>query len=159
MIPVALAIWASRWSIPPQALADLQSLLVHEYQGEALAGSSEAYVSSAVRLDEARRGNLIWRNNVGALKDPAGRWVRFGLCNDSARLNEKLKSSDLIGITPVVITPAHVGQTIGQFTALEAKEAGWKFTGTPREVAQAAYGQLVITHGGRFAFTTGPGVL
>lgn len=159
MIPVGLAQWAARWGISQGALAELAALMVHTYAPAGREDHSEAYVSSQVRLDEAKRGRLIWRNNVGALQDANGRWVRFGLANDSKALNEKIKSSDLIGITPVVITQAHVGQTIGQFTALETKETGWKFTGTPREVAQAAYGQLVLSHGGRFAFTNGPGVL
>lgn len=159
MMPVALAAWAHRWRLPPEALTELRAVMTHEYARPDNEPGSEAYVSSQVRLDEARRGNLLWRNNVGALQDTNGRWVRFGLANDSAALNKKIKSSDLIGITPVLITPAHVGQIIGQFTALETKRGGWKYTGDDREVAQSAYLNLVTSHGGRASFTTGPGVV
>lgn len=56
-------------------------------------------------------GMRLFRNNVGRLRVD-GRWIQYGLC---------VGSSDLIGWTPVVITPAHVGRTLLVFTAVEAK--------------------------------------
>ena len=56
----------------------------------------------------------LWRNNTGALVDQQGRFVRFGLCKGS---------SDLIGLSQVVIGPEHLGQTLALFTALEVKTA------------------------------------
>lgn len=72
------------------------------------------------------RSNLM-RNNVGALEDSTGRIVRYGLANDSARVNKFFKSSDYIGITPVVVTPDMVGKTVAVFTAVEMKKEGWVF--------------------------------
>jgi hypothetical protein len=61
-------------------------------------------------------GVTIWRNQVGqtSYTDHTGRrrHLKYGLC---------VGSSDLIGIRPVLITPAHVGTTIGQFVAIEIK--------------------------------------
>ena len=101
----------------------------------------------------------LFRNNVGALKAEDGRMVRFGLANDSKRRNGVLKSGDLIGIDPVLITSAHVGRTIGQFVSVECKRPGWQYSGTPREVAQLNWIQLVIASGGRAKFVTDVGAL
>ena len=91
--------------------------------------------------------------------DETGRMIRYGLCNDSAQLNKVIKSSDLVGIRPVVITPDMVGHTVGQFVAREVKRPGWSYHGTDREVAQAAFGQKVLQMGGDFKFCTGEGSL
>lgn len=121
--------------------------------------TSEAYAQSQVRLEAPAKGVTLWRNNVGVLTDINGRPVRFGLANDSKQLNEVLKSSDLIGWRPVLITPAHVGTTIAQFVSRECKEPGWIYRGTDREVAQKAWLDLVAGAGGDSAFATGPGTL
>jgi hypothetical protein len=65
--------------------------------------------------------------------------IRYGLGNDSAQVNAKLKSSDLIGITPMVIG----GQKVGVFTSYEVKKPGWRWAGTPREIAQRDWLLLV----------------
>lgn len=117
---------------------------------------SEAYVQSEVRLAAPRGGMLLWRNNVGALLDSRGVPVRYGLCNDNATLNKTFKSADLVGIRKVLITPAMVGQTIGQFASLECKHRGWRWQGDSHEVAQAAWANLVNSWGGYAKFTTGP---
>ena len=78
----------------------------------------ESAVQSHTRLELARSGALVWRNNVGACEDQSGRIIRYGLCNESSQMNRSLASSDLIGIVPVVIQPHHVGRTLGVFTAL-----------------------------------------
>ena len=90
--------------------------------------SNEAVVQQQVQLAMARLGAQIWRNNSGACTDDTGRLIRYGLGNSSAALNAAIKSSDLIGITPVQIQPYHVGQTFGVFTAIEVKKPGWHLT-------------------------------
>jgi hypothetical protein len=115
---------------------------------------SEAAVQTDIRLEASRRGARLWRNNVGALPGPSGIPVRYGLANESKRMNEAIKSSDLIGITPVVITQEMVGRTLGVFTSYEVKQEGWKFTGSKREVAQAAWIRLVKAFGGYARFVS-----
>ena len=111
----------------------------------------ESAAASHIRLEAARDNVTLWRNNVGVLLDINGRPVRYGLCNDSKRINEKIKSSDLIGITPVVVTQEMVGQVIGVFTAVETKAAGWVYRDSDaRAVAQQNFINIV-THNGGFA--------
>ena len=55
-----------------------------------------------------------WRNQVGVAVYPGGQKVPYGLCKGAA---------DLIGIRSVLITPEHIGTTLGQFTAIEVKSA------------------------------------
>lgn len=150
--------WASDWGIAAHVALDLMARLGAGFepgQVSGVDGWSEAAIQNKVRLDAAKAGVIAWRNNVGALQDSTGRFVRYGLCNDSAELNRKIKSSDLIGINPVLIKPDHVGSIIGQFWAREVKEHGWRYTGTEHEKAQAKYGQIVLSKGGCFKFTTG----
>lgn len=123
------------------------------------APSAEAHAQSLVRLEAAALGIHLWRNNNGALKDDRGVPVRFGLANDNAAINKVFKSSDLIGIRPVTITPAMVGHVLGQFTAREMKRPGWTYADTPRERAQAAFIHAVQALGGDAAFATGEGSL
>lgn len=115
---------------------------------------SESSVQQRIRLAAARLATTLWRNNSGALEDKDGRQVRFGLGNDSAKINKVYKSADLIGITPVTITPEHVGMTMGVFTAVECKPEGWKFTATEREYAQLRFLTDVRLHGGKAGFAT-----
>ena len=77
----------------------------------------------------------LWRNNVGALRDERGRLVNYGLCKGS---------SDLIGLSQVVIGPEHLGQTLALFTALEVKTV----RGRLRE-EQEKFLRLVQQLGGR----------
>lgn len=117
----------------------------------------ESAVQSQTRLEMARAGALVWRNNVGACEDKSGRIIRYGLCNDSAQMNRSLASSDLIGITPVTITPEMVGRTIGVFTAVECKKSDWHLTpGDARAQAQLRYIELVRSVGGIGGFVTDP---
>lgn len=151
--------WAIDQGIPAASIADLLNRLGVGYgviHNTAIPqGASEAAVSQRVALAAAEAGIVSWRNNVGAMMDENGNMVRFGLCNDTAALNKRFKSSDRIGINNTPITLDMVGLPRGQFWAREVKKAGWVYTGTEREVAQLAFGQLVIAHGGDFAFTTG----
>jgi hypothetical protein len=86
---------------------------------------SEIQVQAETRLEYSQKHNgVLWRNNVGAFKSSNGQWVRYGLANDSKQMNKELKSSDLVGWTPVTITPEMVGYTIPVFTSIEVKEEG-----------------------------------
>lgn len=115
----------------------------------------ESANASHIRLDAAQIGVDLWRNNVGVLCDRNGRPVRFGLCNDSAALNEKIKSSDYIGITPVLITPDMVGQVFGVFTAIETKDSGWELLPSDdRGLAQQNFHDIVKKAGGFAGFAT-----
>ena len=118
--------------------------------------TSESEVQQQIRLEAARRGTPLLRNNSGACRDDTGRMIRYGLGNDSARLNKEFKSSDLIGIWPRLITQEMVGQTIGQFFAVEVKPPGWKQRpGDARAAAQLNFGRWAADHGGIFTFATG----
>lgn len=150
--------WAIRWGIPAAALDELRQLAT-DLPGSAPAGHTEAAVQQRVRIEAAGAGVLLWRNNVGALLDERGRMVRYGLANDSKALNERIKSSDLIGLRPVLIGPQHVGRVLGQFVARECKAAGWRWRGTDRERAQLAFMQAVLIHGGDACFAAGPGTI
>lgn len=79
-------------------------------------------------------GARWFRNNVGKLQDQRGTWVAYGLC---------VGSSDVIGWTPVVITPAMVGRTVAVFTAFECK-VGQRVT----TVEQGAFLAAVRAQGG-----------
>ena len=154
---LTLTQWAARHGVSQAALAELTGIVTDPHS--APNGQSEAAVQQLVRLEASRLGMRLFRNKVGACKDETGRVIRYGLCNDSAQMNKTVKSSDLIGIRPVIITPDMVGHTIGQFVAREVKRPGWSYRGTDREVAQQAFGQLVLRLGGDFKFCTGEGSL
>lgn len=157
-----LSAWAARWAVHPRALEELRQALLGLNVAEVrpLAGRSESAVQSLVRLEAARAGVILWRNNVGAVQDhESGSFIRYGLCNDSARVNEQLKSADLVGIRRVLVTPGHVGQHIGQFVARECKHGGWSWTGSPREVAQANFAALVNSYGGDACFAATEGTI
>lgn len=156
-----LETWAIQWGVPYEALVDLRERLRlngGDYMPEK-AGASEAAVQAVVRLEASRKGVLLWRNNVGALKDDRGALVRYGLANTTAAENKILKSGDLIGVRPVLIGPQHVGQTIGQFVSREVKEKGWSYSATLREEAQLAWAQLILSVGGDASFCSGEGSL
>jgi len=153
--------WARRWDIPPEAVNDLRSQLgALSDNTTTSSGLSEAAVQSIIRAEASRKGLRLWRNNVGAFKDPnTGRQVRYGLCNDSTRMNRRIKSSDLIGIRPITIGPDHVGKVIGQFVARETKGSGWVFTGRDREVAQRRFLELLASFGADAKFAEREGTL
>lgn len=115
---------------------------------------NEATVQDLIRRDSAETYNgLLMRNNVGVLKDANNRPIRFGLANDSARMNKVCKSSDLIGITPITITPEMVGKTIGVFTGIEVKKEGWVYRPNDKHIAaQHKFHALVQSSGGIAGF-------
>lgn len=150
--------WQRKHSITAEALADLVTMVGLDVPRSAK-DTPEARVQDEARLLASKMGWRLFRNNVGVLKDERGVPVRYGIANDSPAMNKRIKSSDLIGIRPVVITPDMVGSTIGQFVAREVKKAGWKYKGTEHEQAQLAFGTLIIGLGGDFKFYNGEGEL
>ncbi len=118
--------------------------------------SSEAENSDTIRAAASRFGCRLWRNNVGAMYDADRRLVRYGLANESKQMSDVVKSGDLIGITPVLILPGHVGMTLGVFTSIEVKKTGWVYKGTGREVAQKNWNDIIVKLGGIGLFATSP---
>ena len=152
--------WARKWGLSVECLRDLQITLgtytpplAPDAPG---VGKSEAWAQSALRIEASRKGVKLFRNNVGALADKTGRFVRYGLANDSAAQNATIKSGDLIGIRGVLVGPEHVGHMMGIFVSREMKAPGWQYTGTDREVAQLNWINLINSCGGDAAFATGP---
>ena len=151
--------WLARWQLPPQAVNELYAALGVDAPDTLPAGgavgASEASVQSARVLQAAKQGIRLWRNNSGAFKDDTGRLVRYGLANTGAAINKVIKTSDLIGITPLIVTPQMVGQRIGVFTAEECKAPGWKLRPSDdRAQAQWRFGKLVLSLGGIFRFVS-----
>lgn len=149
--------WLRRW---PDAARELQQVLLPDCVPVTVADANESAVQAAVRIEASRAGMRLWRNNVGAGHiQESGTYLRWGLCNDSPAVNKKLKSADLIGLRPVVITQAHVGALIAQFVSREIKKPGWHYTGTEREQAQLRWAELIVSLGGDAAIVTGTGSL
>lgn len=152
--------WAARWCIPPQAMHELQaSVLGLDGTPETVVGMSEAGVQSRVRAEASRRGCRLWRNNVGAGYADDGRFMRWGLANDSSAINAVVKSADLIGIRPRIIQPGDIGKLFGQFLSREVKAGGWRYSGTERERAQLNWANLINSLGGDAGFATGEGTI
>lgn len=113
----------------------------------------ESATASQIRLFAAHQGIHLWRNNNGAFQDSTGRWVRFGICNDSPKLAEKIKSSDYIGIRPLLITPEWVGHVVGVFTAVETKPPLWTFNPSDSHtIGQSNFHDIVRQSGGFAGF-------
>lgn len=74
----------------------------------------ESNVQKLVLLQASAQGSTLWRNNTGAYTTKEGYFLRYGIPLTGG-------GSDLIGITPVIITDDMVGKTLGVFTAVEVK--------------------------------------
>lgn len=83
----------------------------------------ESDIQRSIMLALSEAGCVIWRNNVGVLKNAAGIPIKFGLC---------VGSSDLIGVSPD-----------GRFLAVEVKTP----TGRIRP-EQTRFIEAVRRHGG-----------
>ena len=154
--------WAIKHGIPYTALQELRVMfgtVEDQPLGSTTQTGSEAAVQTDIRLEASSKGCRVWRNNVGATMTDDGSFIRYGLANDSKQMNDRVKSSDLIGIRPIVITEAHIGHTIGQFVAREVKRPDWKYMGTKREVAQLRFLELVMSLGGDGCFAVSEGTL
>ena len=75
--------------------------------------TTEKDVERTLILHASQCGSTMFKNNVGMYKDQRGNVIRYGLCKGS---------SDLIGWTPITITPEMVGSKIAVFTAVEVKK-------------------------------------
>lgn len=138
--------WAMRWQVPAAALDELRSLVTIPTPGvEDNDEVSERTIVRQCRLIADECGGVLLRNNSGATRDHTGRMIRYGLGNDSAKLNRDYKSPDLVGI----------GYG-GRFIGVECKAAGWKGVRTDREKAQANFGRHVQSLGGLFTFASDP---
>lgn len=115
---------------------------------------SESEVSQQIQIRAMFQQCNLMRNNSGELPNRDGTPVRYGLGNVSKEHNKDVKSSDLIGITKVLITPEMVGKTVGVFTAIECKKEDWnpdkKFD--KREIAQQNFIDWVKACGGFSGF-------
>lgn len=75
---------------------------------------TEARIQQETRLEASKLGVTLFRNNCGAYREPmTGRLIQYGVGNPGG--------SDLIGWTPLLITPDMVGRTVAIFTAVEVK--------------------------------------
>lgn len=155
--------WAAKWGVSGEAVADLMVAYGHEgtaaLVGDNETPANETAVVQAIRVEAAQKGLRLFRNNNGATYDENGRFIRYGLANDSEAVNKRIKSADLVGIRPIIIGPRHVGHKIGQFVSRECKAPGWRFSNTPREQAQQRWAELVLSLGGDAAFATAVGSL
>lgn len=153
--------WAVKHRVGWLALNELEAIFGLDMPGlhTSVVMGSEAHVQSLVRLEAGRKGIRLWRNNVGVLTDERGIPVRYGLANDSPKLNAVLKSGDLIGWRPLVVTQDMVGSKVAQFVSRECKRPGWIYTGTEHEQAQLKWVQLIIADGGDACFATSEGSL
>lgn len=151
--------WAARWAIPDAAIDELcKSSVFHpDEEVESDKPRSEARVQSEVRLEAAREGIYLFRNNVGAGRVEGGGFMRWGLGNDSKKFNEVLKSADLVGVRRVLITAEMVGRHIGQFVSRETKKRDWKWTGSADEHAQLRWATLINAQGGDAKIVNGVG--
>lgn len=153
--------WARKHNISHHALVELRLMMgvVNTEPQTTSITTSEAAVQNKVRLEASQVGARLWRNNVGAYLDERKIPIRYGLCNESKQMNKICKSSDLIGLKPVIITGDMVGCTIGQFVAREVKASDWKFKGNDHENAQLTFLNLVASLGGDAAFCNSVGSL
>jgi len=118
---------------------------------------SESDVQQLIQIEGPHHGCILMRNNSGSMTNKDGRHVRFGLGNISKKYSDNVKSSDLIGITSVVITPDMVGKTVGIFTAVEVKPEGWVYHNSSRERAQMNFIKWVVKLGGIASFCSSVG--
>ena len=155
--------WALKWRVPLDCLQDLQRTLGLQCpplpETHRDAGKSEGWVTSQVLLEASRKGVRLWRNNVGALQDKTGRWVRYGWANESEKLNKVLKSPDYCGWRKTLIQQQHFGMYFGVAVLREFKHEGWNYTGQGREPAQLAFLSMAAADGCDAAFCTGEGSL
>lgn len=75
--------------------------------------TTEKDIERSIILHASKIGSTLFKNNVGMYTDSKGNVIRYGLCKGS---------SDLIGWTPIVITPDMVGKKVAVFTAVEVKK-------------------------------------
>lgn len=101
---------------------------------------SESPILRKILLRASALGMRLFRNQTGTYRLSDGRWLSSGLC---------VGSSDLIGWTPLVITPDMIGRTIAVFTAIETKVPGKNATaeqGRFLAAVESAGGLYCVAH-------------
>jgi hypothetical protein len=116
---------------------------------------SESNIQARTRLAATAKRWRLWRNNRGAAKTDSGSYIRFGLANDSKTIGDVLKSGDLIGWRPVIITADMVGKVLAQFVSVECKGSD-SHTDKERLEAQERWANLVNREGGYAVFVDDP---
>lgn len=102
---------------------------------------SESPVVKNTQKEACRLKMRLLRNNRGQFYTmDKKRIVRAGL--------EAPGSSDLIGITTMVITQEMVGAIVGVATVVESKEPNWTYKGTEHEKTQKNFIDQVVKRGG-----------
>lgn len=132
------ALWSAAY---PEAAAALRAITVPPPPPPGQ--GSEQRIQSAVRLEAARKGYRLFRNNKGVLLDKRGVPVRFGLCNDNKQVSDTWASADLIGWSPT-----------GQFVSVELKAPGGRVS-----KAQENWAALVRAGGGMALIVNQEGML
>jgi hypothetical protein len=161
--------WIVKWNIPPNALKELaESCVFLGPVEDDTENGFEGPVQRELRLEAARAGKYLFRNNRGAGRMESGNYVRYGLANDSKKVGDTVKSADLIGLEIVFVTMEMVleavaqglpGYKVGRFLSVEAKAPGWKFSGSLEDMAQLKWATFVNDAGGRAIITNRTGVL
>lgn len=150
--------WMKKWGISEEAITDLADSISYGITSDIPKNIiTESDVMNCVRMEASLNNAVLMRNNVGALMDARGRPVRFGLMNDSKKLNQTVKSHDLIGFRKKLIDVNDVGKTLPIFLTRECKKPGWKYKGVGREKAQLAFALWLLAAGADSGFCTGPG--
>lgn len=133
--------WFQKYNIPFEAQAELRLLFISHPRGDDTPSTgTEGDVQNLIRIKAAELGDVLWRNNSGATTDDAGNFFRFGLGNDSTKLNMVYKSPDLVGL-----------RCDGKPLFIEVKEPGWNWTGTKHEQGQMNF----LTHAASFGALCG----
>ncbi|QZI87827.1 hypothetical protein SIPHO054v2_p0026 [Vibrio phage 103E44.1] len=119
----------------------------------------EAKATINVRARASEWNMKMFRNNSGMLPNPdTGIPVRFGLGNESAKLNKELKSGDLVGFSEITVTPEMVGKKMAVFTNIEVKSLGFVikdvYNKNSREYAQNEFNKLVTNANGIAGFAS-----
>lgn len=120
--------------------------------------SPEEKANQDVRLRVTSWGMRMFRNNSGVLMNPNGVPVRFGLGNESKKINKVLKSPDLVGVYELEITPEMVGKKVAVFSGIEVKKKGFKekenYNENSREFGQNNFIKLIKKFGGLAGFAS-----
>lgn len=158
--------WLVKWRVPPEALKELVETCVHLGPGED--DTPEESLQREIRLEGARLGKFLFRNNRGAGRIEDGRFIRWGLANDSKKTGDRWKSGDLIGIETMYVSIEMVleavaqglpGYKVGRFLSVEVKRGDWKPDGSVEEMAQIRWAAFVNSAGGRGIITNRVGTL
>lgn len=78
--------WAAKWGVSQAAIADLYGSLPDQPAPKRCKVGTEDAAQQAIRVEASKKGMRLWRNNVGACQDHTGRFIRYGLANDSKKL-------------------------------------------------------------------------